>query len=120
MRFGPAFRPFDDRVGASRDVSIHAKARLMRLSGNDRALLAAHVRNRLADLAAELFGPHRDGTPLAQLTRFLVRRTGQKHPPLIAAATAALAAPQDATAGQLLDLLDAFEREREKVSHDIG
>lgn len=76
-RYGPVARPYEDAPRASREVSIDAKARLLRLARHDRALLSAHIRQRLAGVAAELTGPHLPpgADPLSVLTRLAGRRS---------------------------------------------
>jgi hypothetical protein len=77
MRYGPVARLYEDAPRASREVSIEAKARLLRLARHDRALLTAYIRQRLAEVAAELTGPHlpAGADPLSVLTRLAGRRS---------------------------------------------
>ncbi len=121
VRFGPPKKFFDDRVGASKSVSIAAKARLLRLSGNDNGLIEAHVRNRLQALASEVIGPGvKPADPLEQVVRLVKRRNPELAAGLSAASARALTQPWNTTPGRLLDLLDEFETFVEKVLHEFG
>lgn len=55
-RFGPSLDAGEDRLEASKTAAIDAKARLLRLSGNDGRMAREFVQARLADLAAQTFG----------------------------------------------------------------
>ena len=59
-RFGPAVRPVEDTLEQSKTVGIDAKARLLRISGNDGRMVGEFVRARLDMLAEAAFGA---GTP---------------------------------------------------------
>ncbi len=56
-RFGPPMRLSENRPEATKTAAIEAKARLLRLSGNDGRMAAEFVQARLADLAVQTFGP---------------------------------------------------------------
>ncbi len=56
LRFGPPRLPPDEAQEQSKTVSIDAKARLLRLSGNDGRMVAEFVRARLDALAEASFG----------------------------------------------------------------
>ena len=56
LRFGPALTPGEDRMEASKTAAIDAKARLLRLSGNDGRMAREFVQARLAGLDAQIFG----------------------------------------------------------------
>lgn len=55
-RFGPPLRMAEDRPEATKTAAIDAKARLLRLSGNDGRMAAEFVQARLSDLATQTFG----------------------------------------------------------------
>lgn len=55
-RFGPAARPVEDTLEQSKTVGIDAKARLLRISGNDGRMVGEFVRARLDALAEAAFG----------------------------------------------------------------
>lgn len=56
LRFGPPRLPPDDGLEQSKTVSIDAKARLLRLSGNDGRMVAEFVRARLDALSEASLG----------------------------------------------------------------
>ena len=56
VRFGPPRRPFADGPGAARSVSTEAQARLLRLSGDNPALLRAYADARIHALSEHVFG----------------------------------------------------------------
>ena len=56
VRFGPPVKAFNDTIGASKTASIAAKAYLLRLTGQDHALLAEYADNKLNDLSRDLYG----------------------------------------------------------------
>ncbi len=55
-RFGPAAHPIQDTLEQSKTVGIDAKARLLRISGNDGRMVGEFVRARLDMLAEAAFG----------------------------------------------------------------
>ena len=121
VRFGPPRRMFDDSLSAARAVSIAAKARILRMTGNDQRLFEAHVRGRIRMLASALAGPHASASdPLRQVTSLLKQRDPQGAQDFAAAAYAALAATPETPQGQLISLLENFEHEAERVMHEFG
>lgn len=60
-RFGPIDRESDETTAprASREVSIDVKARLLRLTGHDAAIVRNHIADRLLALSGEIVGPRR-------------------------------------------------------------
>lgn len=72
-RFGPMAEG-EEALAASKTIMIGARARLMRLSGQDGALLHAYARARVASVAHRLLGPKRSGETEAALLRFAARR----------------------------------------------
>ena len=77
-RFGPAMRAVEDTPEQSKTVGIDAKARLLRLSGNDGRMVGEFVRARLDMLADAAFGQQATSTaPEAaheRLFKLLARR----------------------------------------------
>lgn len=71
LRFGPARAAPDDGLEQSKTVAIDAKARLLRLSGNDGRMVAEFVRARLDALAEASFGA---GVGHDRLFKLLARR----------------------------------------------
>ena len=120
-RYGPLVRVYEDEPMASKEVSIDAKARLLRLSNHDAPLLESHIKARLQHLAAEILGPHRpmDRDPLNVLTALIARR----NPDLAEELTAASSLPATNTAQTPTDIirrLDRFENCYDKVTHEFG
>ena len=77
-RFGPPVRPVEDTLEQSKIVGIDAKARLLRISGNDGRMVGEFVRARLDLLAETAFGaaatPALADPTHEQLFKFLARR----------------------------------------------
>jgi hypothetical protein len=71
LRFGPPRAATDDGLEQSKTVSIDAKARLLRLSGNDGRMVAEFVRARLDALAEASLGT---GAGHDRLFKLLARR----------------------------------------------
>lgn len=121
VRFGPPARIFDDRIGASKDVSIRAKANLLRLAGKDAEVLRAHVANRIRLAAGDLLGPaagQRD--PAKAVLQLLRRRDAAGAAAFSDAFDAARFAPGAASPADLLSRLERFETQLEKVMHEFG
>ncbi|MEM8788019.1 MAG: hypothetical protein AAGE76_07140 [Pseudomonadota bacterium] len=116
-RFGPPRDIFDDRASASRAVSIAAKARLLRLAGNDPELFATHVRNRLRQIEESLSGRAGAEDPIARIEHLTRRSARQEAADFAAAATAALAVGRDTQPHRLQALLEDFERQAERLVH---
>lgn len=118
-RYGPLDRIYEDQPHAAKEVSIDAKARLLRLADHDTALLGDHIRSRLQSLVSDLMGPHRppDQDPLATLTKLVNRKN-----PALAQELASAAEIPEARLGQaeILRRLDRFESCYDKVSHEFG
>ena len=121
VRARPVRRVFDDQIGASKTVSLRAKARLFRAAGHDAELMEAHVTERCQAAAAAIFGPHRRAGS-AMLA--LLQATQRKNPDLArrfeAAYNDALAAPTRASQQDLLARLQAFEAQLYQVKHEFG
>lgn len=65
VRFGPALAPETARQG-SKDRAIDARARLMRMTGQDGALIVDYSRARVDATALRLLGPSPVGAPSAR------------------------------------------------------
>lgn len=75
-RFGPV-RPLDDPGdghGISREASIAAKARLLRLSGHDGHLVSDFVQAQLVDITRQVFGPDQGAAGQERLFAHLARQ----------------------------------------------
>ncbi|MEM9139593.1 MAG: hypothetical protein AAGB15_07145 [Pseudomonadota bacterium] len=114
-RYGPLAPELAEEPLAAKTTAIDAKARLLRLTGHDAALLKTHITQRLAQLAADLLGPHRPaGADPMEALRPLVTRTN----PDLAAELARLATlPQGADP---LRHLDDFETCIDRIKHEFG
>ncbi|MSU88108.1 hypothetical protein GE300_00585 [Rhodobacteraceae bacterium 2CG4] len=115
VRFGPAQVLYDDRPGAARSVSIAAKARILRMAGNDPRLFAAHVENRLRRVERRLFGQAGSAEPAARIAEFVARTDPELAKGFKHAAAAAMTPGTGTPPAQLLTLLDGFEQQAERV-----
>jgi hypothetical protein len=73
-RFGPPLRMTEDRPEVTKTAAIDAKARLLRLSGNDGRMAAEFVQARLSDLATQTFGQGIGDAGTARYFALLERR----------------------------------------------
>jgi hypothetical protein len=121
-RYGAPIRAFDDEMSAAKDVAVTAKARLLRLSGHDGALVAEHTAQRLHELVAKVFGPHRKQTrdPLPSLATWLARRNSALADRFEAATRAARELAPTASTHDALSAIDEFETCYERVLDDFG
>lgn len=118
-RYGPLRRIYEDEPRASKEVSIDAKARLLRMSNHDAPLLAGHIQARLAHLAAELLGPHRPAD--RDSLDILKGLVGRKSPALAQELADASVPPGgDLPPAEILQRLDRFESCYDKVMHEFG
>lgn len=120
VRGGPVKTPPSDQPRGSRSVSIDAKARLLRLSGHDTALMRLHLRQRLQSLYAVLFGPHRKARdePLAEIVTAVARRAPHLATEL---SNAVSAIDQSAPSGPgPVALLDRFETSYQRIVDEFG
>ena len=119
-RFGQPVQVFDDRIGASKSVSITAKARLLRMSGNDVALFEAHVAGRLRLLEETLFG--RDthtSDPIRRIFLLIERRDDDLAASFAKAAIAAQTPTPGTSAARLLELAVEFEKQSTRVMNEF-
>lgn len=117
IRFGPPRTVFDDRLSASRDASIAAKARILRLVDNDPRLFEAHIANRLHRIEMALFGSTTTGDPVARIVTFLKRIDPERAAGFAAAAANATTPAADAGPAQLQAALEDFELQAERLFH---
>ena len=73
LRFGP-LADGETALVASKSVMLGARARLMRLTGQDGALLGSYAHARIAAVAHRALGPHRGGEVEPALLRYAERR----------------------------------------------
>ncbi len=117
VRFGPPRKVFDDQLSASRGESITAKARILRLAGNDPRLFQAHIENRLRRIERALFGTAGSADPIGRITALLKRTDPEQAAGFAAAAIAATTPGPQMTGVQLQALLEEFEFQAERTVH---
>lgn len=119
LRYGPILR---DRVtpDASKALAVEARARLMRLSGQDGALVREYVAARISAVASALFGPAH-ARHYAQEDEFL-KFADRQHPAEAARLRSVLGAirqlPVRTHAADAIHLIDEFEQVLEQITHD--
>ncbi|WP_299478430.1 hypothetical protein [uncultured Roseibium sp.] len=119
LRYGPILR---DRAssGAGKALAIEARARLLRLSGQDGALVREYVSARISAVAATLFGPAHAGH-YAKEDEFL-HFADRQHPDEAARLRSVLAnirqLPVRTHATEAIHLIDEFEQVLEQITHD--
>jgi len=116
VRYGPLLTSTGG-IGASKQIANSARARLMRLTGQDGALLRDYTDTRLAALAAQKLGPTAATDPRIALK--LVRR---KRPDLADRLDKVLsdikALPAHLPAASAISYVETFEHIMEQLDHD--
>jgi hypothetical protein len=106
--------------GGAKAQAIGARARLMRLTGQDGAMLGDYARARLATTAARLVGPGQ-ARQLAEEGAFL-RFVARRDAPLAEALGATLsrlhALPPSVAAGVAIHHVEELERHLEQIAHE--
>ncbi|MEP6017167.1 MAG: hypothetical protein ABJ251_01640 [Paracoccaceae bacterium] len=119
MRFGPLIKA-PDVIGAGKMMAIGARARLMRLSNRDGALVADYGKARLAATAANLVGSA-NASQISNQQAFLTY-TQRRHPKHAAALVEALnainALPQGASTGLAMAAVADLDTILEQITHD--
>jgi hypothetical protein len=119
FRFGP-LRAERDGIGASKLMAIEARARLMRLSNRDGALVSDYSKARLAATATTLFGAAH-ARPLSNPEAFLAF-TQRRHPKYAKALAEILNAmwsmPDSAPPAQAMAAVAELDRLLEQITHD--
>ncbi|MCB1339307.1 MAG: hypothetical protein KDK10_18255 [Maritimibacter sp.] len=115
-RYGP-LAAVAEGPGSSKLVAIRARARLMRLTDQDGALVADYARTRLAALAARLFGPAHAGDERTR-ARLFARAFPDHYAALDRAEADALALPAKTSAADAIACVDALEQILEKIDHE--
>ncbi len=121
VRFGPAFRP-QDRLDdtASKGAAIDAKARLLRLAGQDHRMVAEFVRARMEDLAVTFLGSHAGADVSDRLRKALARRDKALAEGLFTSAEALVLDDGSLTFGQMMRNLEIFKSHYERANHATG
>ncbi len=119
LRYGP-IRPDADKPGAGKMLGVNARARLMRLSGQDGALVHEYARARIAASAAALFGPAqaRHYAREEAFLEFAARRHPQIAPRLRTVLESIGALPDRVTAHEAIHRIDELEQVLEQITHD--
>lgn len=118
-RFGPVVVE-RLKIEASKAYAIRARARLMRLSDQDGALVGEYAKARIAAVAAQLVGPaeaRRYGQRDTFL-KFIARRYPKRASELEAALQALEALPARTTGAQAIGQVTALEQVLERITHD--
>ncbi|WP_373634857.1 hypothetical protein [Yoonia sp. SS1-5] len=119
VRFGPPRRVDDGRITASKTASIEAKGYLMRLAGDDLALLREYVADKMTALARDIMGKH---AGIAQPR--LIRRLHDIAPNATPALENALARLDQMHAGtpaaDLDRLAETFEQTHRRIRDELG
>ena len=116
VRFGP-IRAGRASMGASKRVANAARARLMRLTGQDGALLGDYVDTRLAGIAARFLGPAEARRPDAAL-RFIRRKRPDLAERLERALAELKSLPPHVSPHVAITHVDHFEQILEQFDHD--
>ena len=116
-RWGAADARTDEEGGplGSREVSIDAKARILRMAGDDASLLRTRFEGRLEATGDELLGPGPNGT--ARLMRVLRRRDAALAEELQGVVDDAA---RTVTVDSLMRLSDRFETLMGRVRDELG
>jgi len=119
LRYG-AVRPEATELGAGKDIAVQARARLLRLSGQDGALAREYATARLAATASALFGPShaRHYAGEAAFLNYAERRHPALAPRLRSVLDAIHALPARLTAAEAIQYIDQLEQVLEQITHD--
>lgn len=119
VRYG-AVRAETTELGAGKDIAVQARARLLRLSGQDGALAHEYASARLAATASALFGPSH-ARHYAGEAAFL-NYTERRHPALAPRLRSVLETihglPARLPATEAIHHIDQLEQVLEQITHD--
>jgi len=119
LRYGPT-RPETAGPGAGKDIAVQARARLLRLSGQDGPLARDYAAARLAATASQLFGPAH-ARHYAGEQAFLTY-TERRHPALAPQLHGVLDTihklPARLPASDAIQHIDQLEQVLEQITHD--
>lgn len=119
VRFGPPIKAFTDGIGASKTASIAAKAYLLRLTGQDHALLAEYADNKLNDLSRDLYGKGvgKDRRALFnRLTKIAPKSAGD----LMDATNRMITTTSETPAAELSRIMQEFDLSYRSISDELG
>lgn len=119
IRFGPVIDTARG-MSASKIQAVAARARLMRLSNQDGAMLADYAAVRIATLGAQIFGPShaRHYASEENFLRYVQRRHPQYATPLAEALNNLRQLPHRVSATRALAEVDELERVLEHIAND--
>ncbi|MEL7278830.1 MAG: hypothetical protein AAFY35_08245 [Pseudomonadota bacterium] len=119
LRYGPVLEE-DTTMGASKQQAIAAQARLLRLTGQDGALLSEYADARLASVVIRLFGPAqtRTGRDRDVLLRHLGRHQPKRAAQLKSVLDTIDSVPPGIPAREAIGHVDALENILEGLGHD--
>jgi hypothetical protein len=119
LRYGP-IRPDGTAPGASKSLAVRARARLMRLSGQDGALAREYASARIAATAEALFGvAHaRHYASEDEFLKYADRRHPARAPRLRAVLSEIRALPAHLPASEAIHHIDELEQVLEHITHD--
>ncbi|MES0883742.1 hypothetical protein [Roseibium sp. SCP14] len=119
MRYGP-IRQEAAAPGASKSLAIRARARLMRLSGQDGALTAEYAAARIAATAESIFGAAhaRHFTSEDDFLKYVDRRHAAYAPRLRAVLSEIRKLPAHLPAHEAIHHIDELEQVLEQITHD--
>lgn len=119
LRYGPVIEERSE-IEASKRHAITAQARLLRLTGQDGALLADYAQARLASVAYRLFGPA--GARAAGDREDILQQLARHHPQMAVRLRAVLETidtlPARLPAREAIKHVDALETILETITHD--
>lgn len=119
LRYGPVLRERTGQ-GASKALAVAARARLMRLTGQDGALVRDYVAARIAAAAAAHFGPAHARHYSRQDTflGYAERQYPAEAPRLRAVLDQVRDLPARISPADAIHLIDEFEQVLEQITHD--
>lgn len=115
-RYGPLLAGAEG-PGSAKALAIRARARLMRLTDQDGALVGDYARARVAALGARLFGPAH-GMDARALDRSLARAFPEPHAELASALAAIGALPAKTAASDAIAYVTTLEKILEKFDNE--
>lgn len=119
LRYGP-IQSAMSKLSASKMQAIAARARLMRKTGHDGALLSDYVSARMAAVSTGLFGTALSGAQTKE--RAYLKHMARQKPDLTETLRNLLAEirnlPPNTPASAAITYVDAFERTLEQLAHD--
>ena len=119
FRFGPARRIATGEIAASKTASIEAKGHLLRLAGEDHALLNAYANDKMLRLARDVMGRQTRVDQPQFLKR--LRRIAPETGPALETALAQLAQTgPDTPTADLTRLTDTFDETYRRLRDELG